>query len=234
MRLFNATILVALLACPLAAQVRGPSEVSVAVGRLASVPLTVDGDEATYMILGGDVDGFREYDPDPKRLQLRVIGYQPGVAHVVVASQKGGKLQPLAVVKITITGPAPVPPGPGPIPPSPIPPAPPADTLATAIGAAAAKDGWPVAKLVDLATRFRAAARVVDGRQTVGDMLGVVAVALAGEKTPPNVKAILSTELRALDALLPPADVERTVTDAERSQVKALFIRLATACEGAR
>lgn len=116
-----------LLALPAAAQVKGPTEVSVAVGRLAAVPLTVDGDESDYQILGTEVDAFREYTPDPKQIRLRVIGYTPGTAFVVVASQKGGKLQPLHTVKVTVTGvvpPPPAPPGPTPPPPGPTPPPP--------------------------------------------------------------------------------------------------------------
>jgi hypothetical protein len=117
-----AGLLTLALAVPAAAQVRGPTEVTVPVGRLASVPLTVDADEADYLILGADCDGLREYDPDPKKMRLRVIGYTPGVAFVVVTSQKGGKLQPPAVVKVTFQGPGPAPPVP-PVPPDPKPPA---------------------------------------------------------------------------------------------------------------
>lgn len=113
------------LAQPSMAEVKGPREVAVPVGRLATVPLTVDGDESDYQILGTEVDAFREYTPDPKQIKLRVIGYQPGTAYVVVASQKGGKLQPLFTVTLTVTGTAPVPPtpppGPTPNPPVPVP-----------------------------------------------------------------------------------------------------------------
>jgi hypothetical protein len=116
-----------LFAIPAAGQGRGPAEVTVPVGRLASVPVTVDADEADYLILGADCDGLREYDPDPKRLRLRVIGYSPGVAFVVVTAQKGGKLLLATVVKVTFlgTGPTPTPPGPTPppVPPDPKPPA---------------------------------------------------------------------------------------------------------------
>lgn len=85
-------------------QVKGPNEITVPVGRLSAIHLTIEGDEADYAILGSDLDGLREYDPDPKKLRLRVIGYSPGTAFVVVTSTKGGKLQPLFVVKVTITG----------------------------------------------------------------------------------------------------------------------------------
>lgn len=124
MRAAVAILSVLVLAVPAPAQIKGPSDVTVAVGRLAAVPLTIDGDESDYVVLGSDVDAFREYTTDPKQLRLRVIGYAPGTAYVTVAAVKGGKLQPLFVVKITVTGtpaPPPVPPGPTPTPPGPTP-----------------------------------------------------------------------------------------------------------------
>src|SRR4051812_13038569 len=107
--LLSVLVLAAAVAPAAQAQVKGPSDITVAVGRLASVPLTVDGDESDYAVLGADVDAFREFTTDPKQIRLRVIGYAPGVAYVVVASQKGGKLQPVFVVKVTVTGAPPTP-----------------------------------------------------------------------------------------------------------------------------
>jgi hypothetical protein len=116
------------LAC---GQTRGPAEINVPTGRLASVPIVLDADESDYVILGANVDGLREYDPDPKKLRLRVIGYEPGVAWIVVSSQKGGKLQGVYTCKVIVGGgplppgplpPTPTPPGPTPTPPGPTPP----------------------------------------------------------------------------------------------------------------
>lgn len=126
----SAMVALLVLAAAACAQVKGPTEITVPVGRLAAIPLTIEGDEADYAILGSELDGLREYDPDPKKLRLRVIGYTPGTAFVVVTSAKSGKLQPLFVVKVTVHGqgpqPQPVPPGPGPTPDPPKPdPAPP-------------------------------------------------------------------------------------------------------------
>jgi hypothetical protein len=98
---------------------KGPESITVPVGRLASVPLSVDADECDYVILGSDCDGLREYDPAPKKLRIRVIGYAPGTAYVVVTSQKGGKLEAPFVVKVTFEGkpvPPPDPPTPNPTP----------------------------------------------------------------------------------------------------------------------
>lgn len=61
--------------CALAGPIRGPAEVKVDVGRLASVPLEFDGDEIEYAILGGDFfGGFREFS-DPKTFKFQLLGY---------------------------------------------------------------------------------------------------------------------------------------------------------------
>jgi hypothetical protein len=97
--------------------------VTIKVGRLATIPVTVDADDVDYVVLGDALDGFREFDRDAKRLKIRVIGYEPGTGYVVVTAIKGGKLIPLAVVTVKVTG-APVPPPTPPDPPTP-PPKPP-------------------------------------------------------------------------------------------------------------
>src|SRR5687767_8021146 len=107
--MLRALLVVLALAAPALAGVTGPAVIEVPVGRLAAVPLEVDADEADYQILGDDLDGLREYDPDPKRLRLRVIGYSSGTAWVVVTSVKGGKLQPAHVVKVKVVGKGPAP-----------------------------------------------------------------------------------------------------------------------------
>lgn len=102
------------LASAALAQTKGPADVTVAPGRLAAVPLTTDADESEYVVLG-DIDCFREYDPSPKTIKLRVIGYTPGTSYVVLSSVKGGKLQPIFTVKVIVSGtPAPKPPEPKP------------------------------------------------------------------------------------------------------------------------
>ncbi|HKB03897.1 MAG TPA: hypothetical protein VKD90_16870 [Gemmataceae bacterium] len=152
----NPSVRIALVAialgAPAAAQVRGPGEVTVPVGRLASVPVTVDADEADYLILGADCDGLREYDPDPKRLRLRVIGYSPGVAFLVVSAQKGGKLQPPTVVKVTFQGAGPTPP---PVPPTPPDPRPPAKDGAWVVLIADQDRDSPAVAAVIASERFR-------------------------------------------------------------------------------
>ena len=93
-------------------------DLEVPAGKLLAVPLTIDGDEVTYSVLGGDAfGGFREFS-DPATFRLQLLGYSPGVGYVVVSTTKGGKLQPHFILVVKVTGPAPgptpVPPGPGP------------------------------------------------------------------------------------------------------------------------
>ncbi len=106
--------------------VKGPAEVAVPVGRLARVPIELEGDEFRYAFLGEDSDAFREFDPDPRRVVLRVVGYTPRIVYVVAYARKGEALSDPLIVKVTIGNPEPVPvpppvPPPGPTPPPPTP-----------------------------------------------------------------------------------------------------------------
>lgn len=100
--ILNVIFIPFIVGSPAVAQVRGPSDVSVPVGDLAEVTLTLDADESKYAVLSGQgVWVFREYDPDPKTLMFRVFGKKPGTAWITVSSVKAGKLQQMFVVRIT-------------------------------------------------------------------------------------------------------------------------------------
>jgi hypothetical protein len=165
------------LVSPSFGQVKGPTEVDIVVGRLKQIPLTIEGDESDYKVLGKDVDALREYDPDPKKLKLRVIGYAPGIAYVVIASAKDGKLQPIHTITVTIGGPAPPNP-PGPTPPTPPVPPGPVDPFVAKLQAAFDKDTSDAAKKAEWKTALRGfyaamADHVKDkGVTTIGDLLG--------------------------------------------------------------
>jgi hypothetical protein len=227
-----ASVLVLLIAATCQAQTRGPAEINVPVGRLASIPITLDADESDYVILGANIDGLREYDPDPKKLRLRVIGYEPGVAFVVVSSQKGGKLQGLFTVRVVVgAGPGPVPPGPVPVPPAPIPPGP-LDPLATAIRDAAKADGFT--KLAALATGLTTAEAISKSRAqwTVADLSAAWQAAMrsaVGGPTPANLRKLLGD---ALNAALP-RESEHVLTVDELGKARELILRLAKACSDA-
>jgi hypothetical protein len=150
-----AVLLALSLALPAAGQVSGPSEITVPVGRLASLPLTVEGGQHEYAVFGADCDAMREYDPDPSKLRLRIIGYSPGQAFVVVSSRKGAKLNPLYVCTVNI-GTKP-PPGPPPVPPDPPgpPPKPPATVAAWVVMVTDQANDSPDHAAVIASERFR-------------------------------------------------------------------------------
>ncbi len=241
MRAAITTLVFALAALPASAQFTGPAEVSVKPGRLASITITADADEATYKLIGDSFDGFREFDElGAKRLRIRVLGYSNGVGYLIVSGEKGGKLLPLFVCKITVGEPdPPVPPKPPdppkpPVPPDP--PVPPNDPLAALIRVAAAIDNASPATLQTIADGFRSAAIVSARATTAVELQKVVIEAMTSAvgKLPLRVKGVLNDELRALDAIMPPDKPDAALTAANRATAKALFLKLATACEGAK
>jgi hypothetical protein len=213
----SAFLLLLLLAPAAAAQVRGPADVTVAVGRLAAVPLTVDGDESDYKVLGTDVDAFREYSPDPKQLRLRLIGYAPGTAYVVVACVKGGKLQPLHTVTVLVTGEGPKPPPP--------PPPPPPDPAVARVKAAFTASNFTMA--AQLAAGYDRCAELAekDGA-TAADLHSLCRAALKGAmggvKIPEAVITALTPELAGL-----PAATAAPMSAADRQATQATFKRVA-------
>lgn len=111
-----------------AQSVKLPAEVKVAVGRLAAVTVQWEGESCSWLA-PPELDIFREYDPNPKVIRLRLIGYAPGrYQFAAIAAEKGGKQSEFSKCMVIVgdvpPGPTPVPPGPEPIPPTPQPPAP--------------------------------------------------------------------------------------------------------------
>jgi hypothetical protein len=227
-------VLAMVAALPLSAQVKGPSDVTVAAGKLVAVPLTVDGEDFTYAVLGGDAFGaFREFSP-ANELKLQVLGYQAGSGYLVVSSTKGGKLQPLYVVAVKVTGPGPAPAPPNPAPPGPVPPAP-EDPAVAKLRAAAATDGIGAAGLRALAGGFRVAAALAPQRETAGELQTALGVAIRKDtpKKPAAVWAMLQKELDKLEATADSARPERTLTESDRGAAAALFLALSSLCESA-
>ena len=90
------------VAWPAVGQVKGPAEVTIPVGKLTPLTLTIEGDASEYVILGSDYfGGFREFTP-PTEFRFQLLGYTPGTGHVVVSAVKGGKLQPLYTCRVTV------------------------------------------------------------------------------------------------------------------------------------
>jgi hypothetical protein len=219
-------------------QVRGPAEITVQAGKLQALPLVFEGDEIEYAILGGDYfGGFREFSP-PNQFKFQLLGYEKGTGYVVVSSTKGGKLQPLFTVKVSVVD-RPVPPGPGPGPdpgPDPNPPAPPdPDTedisrLAAAIKSAGKKDGFT--QFADLSVGLNACALLVADAKTSSDLFKLQSAALL-KAIPGGVKDGVFNALAPTLRTAYPNTVDHVLTDAEKAKAKKTFTMLAKACEKA-
>ena len=105
------TVALLLATAATAQSVKLPESVAVAPGRLATAAVEFDGEDVRWRI-SADLDVFREYDPDPRQIRLRIIGYAPGRYELTAIACKGGKLSEFAVCVITIGNPAPPPPPP--------------------------------------------------------------------------------------------------------------------------
>jgi hypothetical protein len=230
----TAAILLLILAATCQAQIKGPATVDVPVGRVATIPIQVNGEEFQYDVLGGDYfDAWREFSA-PTELRIKALGHTNGIGYIVVSSVKAGKLQPLFTVRVVVgAGPGPAPPGPVPVPPGPVPPAP-LDALATAIKAAAAADGF--ANLASLAVGLNTAEAISKSRAswTVADLSAAWQTAMrsaVGGPTPANLRKVLGDQLNA--AL--PREAEHVMTTDEMVKARELILKLSKACtEAAR
>lgn len=197
-------------------QVRMPADATVQVGRLASVRIEVDADQVDYVVVGADVDAFREYDPQATTIRLRVIGYKPGVATVVVVGQKGGKLLPIGLTKITFEGNQPplppAPPGPNP----PIPPSPPdnPDVDATLLGQLTAAKGnwqaWQFLAAVISAQRQKVADRsVTTAGELQASMRDAIVAAFPKNDVPQAIRDVINNYLKSNLPSAPDAALDR-------------------------
>jgi hypothetical protein len=120
-RLTLSLLVLGALALPAGAQsVTLPEKVELKPGRLVAVTVTYDGDDLSWQA-PAEFDAFREYDPDPKKIRLRLFAppeTKPGEYRFLAVTCKGGKLSPFAVCIVTVPGP-PAPPPPPPPPPEP-------------------------------------------------------------------------------------------------------------------
>lgn len=211
--------------------VKVTKEVTVPVGRLARVPIEVDADETDYRILGESVDGFREFDPDPKKLKLVLVGYESGVAFVVVTGQKGGKLLPIEVVAVKVGNPTPppVPPTPPPSPPTPVDP----DEaglakLADSIKAAAKESNWN--KLADLSLAYAVVTKLPRSGITAEKLFAAANTSIKSlvDSVPPKVRAAIAVEFGWL-----PEDGAHTFSENEIERLVKTFDKISKACERA-
>ena len=243
------SLVVALVAVSTGAgQITGPSEVIVPPGRLAQIVVKADADKAKYRVLGA-FDAFREYDPTPNQLSIRVqfpLESRPGsVGYVTVAAVKDGELLDLYVCKVILGGPDPGPgPGPTPVPPKPpgpgpgpepIPPAPTpvVDPYVKALRDAVLIDSFPKAKVLGLADAFIATG-VAAGRAgtTVRGLQAALTDAILKHVGPlkdaaPTVRGVVQNATSPLDEIVKPGEKDRALTADEGARYKAMFDTLA-------
>ncbi len=102
--------------------VRLPAELKVERGRLVALTVEYDGDDVKW-IMPKELDAFREYDPDPRKIRLRLLApasTKDGMYDLIAIAVKGGKLSEFArCVLVVGKGPDPTPP-PDPPDPSPV------------------------------------------------------------------------------------------------------------------
>ena len=221
-----------LLSLPLQAQtVKLPERVTAGVGRLAAIKVEYDGDDVRWTVPPA-LDAFREYDPDPKVVRLRVIGYMAGAYELKAITCKDKKLSDFAVCVVVI-GDGPTPPVP-PIPP--VPPVPPPDALTLKIVEAMRfeTDGNKDDLRQIMAKFYRASAVLADDLAitTWGALfaaMGRSAEVYGIKGKLPKVQAVLgaflSTEL--------PTDPARALAG-ERDKAKSSFLKVAAALDAAK
>ena len=217
-----------LLSLPLQAQtIKLPERVAVGVGRLAAIKIEYDGDDVKWTV-PPTLDAFRVYDPDPKVVRLRVIGYSAGIHELKAITCKDKKLSDFAVC-VVVVGEGPTPPPPGPNPPVP-------DALTLKLIEAmrfetdANKDD-----LRQIMAKFYRAAAVTADDATIATW-GALYAAMQQSAFVYGIKGKLPKVQAVLGAYLSealPTDPARALAG-ERDRAKASFLKVAAALDAAK
>lgn len=105
--------------------VKMPTDIQANTGRLAKVEIVYDGNDPHVLVLGKEVDSFREQTDKPQTISLRILSYVDQEVTVLAWCVKGDKSSEPGVCKVTIGTPVPPTPKPDPKPePIPVPPTP--------------------------------------------------------------------------------------------------------------
>lgn len=170
------------------------------------------------------------------------------------SSQDGTPKKPVSIpividihiqITITVTVPDVVPPipkpptPPTPIPPTPIPPIPPTpipDAFVTRLKDAAEMDGFNRTKFSALSTGFEECALETKPGIKAGVLQQTLAKVLREaipEGIPVNTRAVLATQLKPINALLPASAPDAVVTDSDSAAIVEIFTKLSKACSAA-
>jgi len=87
-------------------------KIEVKAGRMASVTIKSDGKSTSYVALPAEnLDIFREYDPDPSVIKLRLLSYSNGTFYIVASTTLNDKIvSRICVVTVGVPIPVPIPP----------------------------------------------------------------------------------------------------------------------------
>ncbi len=89
-------------------------KIEVKTGRMASVTIKSDGKTTSYTVVPNEnLDIFREYDPDPSVIKLRLLSYTNGTFYIVATTTLNDKID-TKVCTVTVGLATPVPPIPDP------------------------------------------------------------------------------------------------------------------------
>ena len=113
---FFATLLILVASTAQAQTISMEDKVVTQSGRMASITIQSDGDATTWLIVPPtNVDVFREYDPNPNVIKLRLLSYTNGSYYIVASSTSNKKVsQKTCLVLVGTPDPTPVPPTPEP------------------------------------------------------------------------------------------------------------------------
>jgi hypothetical protein len=210
--------------------VKMPAEVKIPPGRLASIVIESNGKVTKFGCLSTEVDIFREYDPDPAKIRVRVIAYTPGkyaiFAHTALADVPSDP----AVCWLTVGDP---------VPPTPRPPAAsgePADPLARAIRAAYAEDASDGKAKAEYLAALESVFRQADpsGFQYVGQFRDLLQRAAASKALMPQgaMPRVSAEVAKFLKDHFAGADLT-AFTPASRESATANCVKLADALKSA-
>lgn len=202
-----------------------PAAVSVPVGRLSTITIQSPAGPPKYSVVGTANDKFREYDPDPNKVILRIIGYEEGVIYITTWSADKNGATEGAVCVLTIGGKSP---GPGPTPG-------PVDPLIKTYQAAYDQENDPLrtSKRQFITAVFEGAGSLLTKANTRIELLDALGAVLH-DPTNGIPKGSLPLLMRQIVNTLENEIGKADDTPLDKDRVKATFTRIANALKGVK
>lgn len=203
-----------------------PKELAVPAGRLIPISIPTNGKDCKWVIAGAAVDGFREYDPSPDLIRLRLLRTSKGLAYlIVVNSTEKGITDPVVIPLKESDSPEPNPD------PEPEPDPTPTDEFQRAMNAAYAQEASPqkAEQLAVLAEFYRQAGALADRADltTWGALYGSMRAAATSLGLTGQLPAVQRVIQAKLQSELPSAAAQ-ALDAAGRAKAKSVFGTVAT------